>query len=202
MKCLVYGIYILEFVQSALITQVWFRKFVTSIGDVQAFNQVDMEWLVTPILTAIGEPSHRKNGWLMSNTPSRYILCPGILCASDSHFGTIDESCRSNYCSKLSKSLNTVKMLHSTQLSFIQLGGGIAMGVHAEQRKYYTLFWGARPMVFEWSAVAVWTTTPHKFIPNYLMTSLADVECWERPLRYHYCRIHDLSVCGLPPPCL
>ena len=33
---------------------------------------------------------------------------------------------------------------------------------------------------------------PRKFVPNYLMTSLVDVECWERPLRYHHCRVHDL----------
>jgi len=30
-------------------------------------------------------------------------------------------------------------MLHHTQLSFIQLGGGIAVGVYAEQKKYYSL---------------------------------------------------------------
>jgi len=29
------------------------------------------------------------------------------------------------------------------------------------------------------------------------MTSLADVEYWERPLRYNYCRVHDL-LCGFP----
>jgi hypothetical protein len=29
------------------------------------------------------------------------------------------------------------------------------------------------------------------------MTSLADVEHWERPLRYPYCRVHDL-LCGFP----
>ena len=29
------------------------------------------------------------------------------------------------------------------------------------------------------------------------MTSLADVEYWKRPLRYHYCCVHDL-LCGFP----
>jgi hypothetical protein len=29
------------------------------------------------------------------------------------------------------------------------------------------------------------------------MTSLADVEYWERSLRYNYCRVHDL-LCGFP----
>jgi hypothetical protein len=36
---------------------------------------------------------------------------------------------------------------------------------------------------------------PCKFVPNYLMTSLADLEYWERALRYHYCHMHDL-LCG------
>jgi len=30
------------------------------------------------------------------------------------------------------------------------------------------------------------------------MTLLADVECWESPLRYHYCYMYDLSVCEFP----
>jgi hypothetical protein len=31
------------------------------------------------------------------------------------------------------------KMLHCTQLSFIQLGGGIAVGIKVQQTKYYSL---------------------------------------------------------------
>jgi hypothetical protein len=50
-------------------------------------------------------------------------------------------------------------MLNGIQLSFIQLGGGIAVGVYTEQRKYYTLLGGAKLMVTEWSSIAVWTTT-------------------------------------------
>ena len=58
MKCLVYGIYILEVVQSALFTEMGFRTFITiNVGDVQVFNQVDMAWLNVPTLTAIGELS-------------------------------------------------------------------------------------------------------------------------------------------------
>jgi hypothetical protein len=86
-------------------------------------------------------------------------------------------------------------MLHGTQLSFIQLGGGIAVGVHTKRRKYYTLL-GA-PKRLSSNGVPLPYGQPRKFVPNYLMTSFADVERWERPMRYHYCRIHDL-LCGFP----
>ena len=55
MKCLVYGVYILEFIQSILITEDGFRIFVSSFGDVEAIDQVNTAWLSVPILTAIGE---------------------------------------------------------------------------------------------------------------------------------------------------
>ena len=104
MKYLVYGIYILEVVQSALVTEIGFRQFVTNLGDVQVFNRVDTAWLV-PTLTAVGELSRTERELLTSNIPPRYILCPGILCASDQNFGTIEASGGSNYCRKSSKAV-------------------------------------------------------------------------------------------------
>jgi hypothetical protein len=107
MKCLVYGINILEVVQSALITELEFRKLVTSFGDVQAFNRVETAWLI-PTLTAIGELSRTEQERLISNIPPRYILCPRILCASDQNVGTIKESCGSSYCCKFSKEVDYI----------------------------------------------------------------------------------------------
>ena len=63
-KCLVYGIYILEFIQSVLIIENSFRMFVTSFGDVEAVDQVKTAWLSVPILTAIGELSCARHGRL------------------------------------------------------------------------------------------------------------------------------------------
>jgi hypothetical protein len=102
MKCLVYGIYILEVVQSAIITQTGFRTFVAGPGDVQVLNRIETAWLI-PMLTAIGELSCTEHEQLTFNIPPRYILCPGILCVSDPHFGTIEETCGGNYCCKFSK---------------------------------------------------------------------------------------------------
>jgi hypothetical protein len=164
MKCLVYGIYILDVVQSALITDIEFRIFVTNFGNVQVFNRIETAWLI-PILTAIGEPSRTEHERVTSNIPPSHILRSGILRASDQNFGTIEENCRGHYCCKFSNEvyfiskLIGVKMLHVTQLSFIQLGAGIADGIHVEQKKYYTALWSTRPTVFQWTSIAVWTTT-------------------------------------------
>ncbi|CAA7260959.1 unnamed protein product [Cyclocybe aegerita] len=53
-KALVYGIYILETVQTGLIFQTAFRKYVTSFGDFQSLDQVGTLWLTVPMLTAVG----------------------------------------------------------------------------------------------------------------------------------------------------
>jgi hypothetical protein len=107
MKCLVYGIYILEVVQSALVTEMGFRTFVTmNLGDVQIFNRIDTVWLSVPILTAIGELSRTEHERLTPNILPRYILRSGILCASDQIFGTIEKSGGSNhYCKFLKRGL-------------------------------------------------------------------------------------------------
>jgi len=55
MKCLVYGIYILESIQSVLAFLSSFRKFVLGFGDVEAIDKVGTAWLSVPIFTAIGE---------------------------------------------------------------------------------------------------------------------------------------------------
>ena len=124
MKRLVYGIYILDVVQSAVITQIEFRIFITNFGDVQVLNRIETACLI-PILTTTGELSRTEHGWLTSNIPPSNILGPGVLCASDQNFGTIKENRRGHYCCKFLKEvysiygLNSVKccMAHSS-LSF------------------------------------------------------------------------------------
>ncbi|KIM49792.1 hypothetical protein M413DRAFT_59942, partial [Hebeloma cylindrosporum] len=51
-KCLVYAIYLLEFIQSVLVIEHGFQIFVTGFGDIGAIDQVGSTWSV-PILTAI-----------------------------------------------------------------------------------------------------------------------------------------------------
>jgi hypothetical protein len=65
LKCLVYGVYCLEFVQSVLVVDALFRIFVTRFGDAHALDQVETLWLSIPIITAISELSCIENEWLM-----------------------------------------------------------------------------------------------------------------------------------------
>ena len=110
MKCFVYGVYILDVIQSTVITEIEFRIFVTYFGDVQVFNRIETAWLI-PILTAIGEPSRTEHERVTSNIPPSHILRSGILCASDQIFGTIEEICRSHYCCKFSKEVYFISEL-------------------------------------------------------------------------------------------
>jgi len=64
MKYLVYGAYILEFIQSVLIIEDGFRIFVTNFGYTDAIDHVGTTWLSVPIFTAIGELSCVGHGWL------------------------------------------------------------------------------------------------------------------------------------------
>jgi hypothetical protein len=106
MKCLVYGIYFLEFIQSVLIVETTFRKFVTNFQDTGVFDRVETAWLSIPIITAIGKFFFKRRRCWDSNIPPRYILRPRVLCIPDQHFGKIEESCGSNHCCKSSKELH------------------------------------------------------------------------------------------------
>lgn len=60
-------------------------------------------------------------------------------------------------------------MLHHVQLSFIQLGGGIAVGINAEQKKFYTLLNTPEMLVLEGTSTGVRKT--FFFVLIYLITS-------------------------------
>jgi len=77
MKYLVYGIYILEVVQSALITKIGFWTFVTNLGDVQVFDRAKLTWLI-PTTTAIGELFHTEHEWPTSEIPPGTFFVQGF----------------------------------------------------------------------------------------------------------------------------
>ncbi|PBK88488.1 hypothetical protein ARMGADRAFT_358779 [Armillaria gallica] len=52
-KCLVYGIYIVEFVQTMIVTHDAFAAFGYGFGDIEALTDMDFIWLVVPIMGAI-----------------------------------------------------------------------------------------------------------------------------------------------------
>ncbi|PBK88480.1 hypothetical protein ARMGADRAFT_1167949 [Armillaria gallica] len=52
-KCLVYGIYIVEFVQTMIVTHDTFASFGYGFGELEALTEVCSSWLVVPIMDAI-----------------------------------------------------------------------------------------------------------------------------------------------------
>ncbi len=53
-KSLVYGVYVVEFVQTMLLTHDTFASFGYSFGDLEAFTEVRFSWLIVPIMGAAG----------------------------------------------------------------------------------------------------------------------------------------------------
>ncbi|KAK0495062.1 hypothetical protein EDD18DRAFT_1310262 [Armillaria luteobubalina] len=52
-KCLVYGIYIVEFVQTILVAHDAFAVFGYGFGDLEALTEMHFNWLILPIMIAI-----------------------------------------------------------------------------------------------------------------------------------------------------
>jgi len=113
MKYLVYGIYVLEVLQSVLLVQSTFRIFVTNFQDVGVFDRIGSSWLSIPILTAI-------DTFIVQGFYAHRI---SILSDSKKVAGAI------------------------VALSFIQLGGGVAVGVYAEKNKLYSLLFTPKILV-------------------------------------------------------
>ncbi|KIM36681.1 hypothetical protein M413DRAFT_31517 [Hebeloma cylindrosporum] len=134
MKCLVHGIYILELLQSVLAIYAGFRKFVTGFGDAEAVDRVNTAWLSIPILTAIGE---RSDG-----------VGHGLFESLISHQDTfIVQGFYAHRISILAKANKVAGAIIA--LSLIQLGGGIVVGVHTVQKKYYSSLTAPKYLVFQ-----------------------------------------------------
>ena len=77
-----------------------------------------------------------------------------------------------------------------TQLSFIQLGGGIAVGVHAKGDSNLLL---SKLQVSQ--AISLGVRTTASLSPTIWWHHLVGMVFWERALRYYDCHMHDL-LCG------
>ncbi|KAF8900386.1 hypothetical protein CPB85DRAFT_160417 [Mucidula mucida] len=52
-RCLVYGVYMLEFVQTAFVTYDAFKIFALGFGDLESLTAVHFHWLTIPVMSAI-----------------------------------------------------------------------------------------------------------------------------------------------------
>ncbi len=56
-KYLVYGIYVIEFVQTMLVAHDMFAMFGYGFGDIDALTKTNFNWLTVPIMSAVGARS-------------------------------------------------------------------------------------------------------------------------------------------------
>jgi len=169
MKYLVYGIYILEFIQSVIFTEYGFWIFVTSFGDIRAIDQVRTAWLSVPVITAIGElfsilRKARAADVLTSRQETTivhafYAHRISVLAQSKKVMGAIIVVSDQTFLLHL----RSQKLLHCTQLSIVELGGGIAVGVELQQIKYFSLTMAPGRMVPFYTSVGVRTTSQVHF---------------------------------------
>ncbi|KAK0434161.1 uncharacterized protein EV420DRAFT_1654172 [Desarmillaria tabescens] len=52
-KCLVYGVYIIEFVQMVLVTHDVFAVFGYGFGDIGALTRINFNWLTVPVISGV-----------------------------------------------------------------------------------------------------------------------------------------------------
>ncbi|PBK61333.1 hypothetical protein ARMSODRAFT_981678 [Armillaria solidipes] len=82
-KCLVYGIYIVEFVQTILFTHDAFAMFGYGFGDIKALTRMYFNWLTVPIMTAatasVGQGFYAYRIFILSQSRIIPIL---VICVS------------------------------------------------------------------------------------------------------------------------
>ncbi len=58
LKYLVYGIYVIESVQTILVAHDMFATFGYGFGDIDALTRMNFSWLTVPIMSAVGSRSN------------------------------------------------------------------------------------------------------------------------------------------------
>ncbi|SJK98191.1 uncharacterized protein ARMOST_01452 [Armillaria ostoyae] len=80
-KYLVYGVYVVEFVQTILASQDAFAAFGYGFGDIEALTEVHFNWLIVPIMSAVaafvgqGFYAHRIFILSRSRTVPAFVIC-------------------------------------------------------------------------------------------------------------------------------
>jgi len=144
-------------------------------------------------------------GGSSSNIPPRYILRPRILCISAQYLGSIEEGRGSNSHCKFSKESygiqNLINVAPYTALIYSTWRWDSSWGSSGAGE---VLLRALRPGKSGFREPQRRCMNYHpEYVPDYLMTTPADMDRWECGLRYHHCPVHDL-LCefdSFPPSC-
>ncbi|KAK0486408.1 hypothetical protein IW261DRAFT_1559810 [Armillaria novae-zelandiae] len=94
-KCLVYGVYILELIQTILVTHDAFTVFGYGFGDFEALTEMHSNWLILPITiaiaTVVAQVFYAYRIFILSRSRivSAFIICVSLTCTAASAFTSI-----------------------------------------------------------------------------------------------------------------
>ena len=131
-KCFVYSVFILEVMQTIIITHTAFRVFGEGYGNFAILDGIELGWFSVPILTGIGR--HCIGKWpfnLYLRGSYSCLYCANFLRLPNQRSFTIEMDRWSHYrgMHALGWSITISPNLSTFQLAFLQLGGSIASAV-------------------------------------------------------------------------
>ena len=131
-KFFVYSVFILEVMQTIMLTHTAFRVFGEAYGNFAILDGIDLAWFSVHILTGIGRHCIAKlllNLYLRDSCSCLY--CANFLCLPNQCSFTIERDRWSHYrgMHALGWSITISPNLSTFQLALLQLGGSIASAV-------------------------------------------------------------------------
>ncbi|PBK86563.1 hypothetical protein ARMGADRAFT_1066479 [Armillaria gallica] len=127
-KCLVYGIYIVEFVQTMVFTDAAFTTFGYGFGDLEALTGMYFNWFAVPIMSSVCIIT---SVWCFSadnaielNSP-RMSVTVGILCGASALCDIIIAICMTHYLMRSSTGFRRTQMLVTKLIRLIVETGSV-----------------------------------------------------------------------------
>ncbi len=131
-KYLVYGIYVIEFVQTMLISHDVFATFGYGFGDMDALTANNLSWFTVPIMSAVGA---RSNSYPFSVTYLEFSCWCGasLLCIQNLHIVEVTNHPDIHHLCSLLCSFSVALSLIYLQISLINSVASIFTGIYVFQ---------------------------------------------------------------------
>ncbi len=123
LKYLIYGIYIIEFVQTMVVARDTFVTFGYGFGDVEVLTRMNYDWLTVPIMSAVGARSHEY---------SRRCRA-GLLCVPNLHIVKITNHPDIRHLCSLLCSFSVAAQFIYSQISLTSSVAAVITGIYAFQ---------------------------------------------------------------------
>ncbi len=132
LKYLVYGIYVIEFVQTMIVAHDKFAVFGYGFGDIEALTRMNHSWLTVPVMSAVGA---RSVCYPLSVTYHEYSCgCrAGLLCIPNLHIIKIANHPDIHHLCSLLCSFSVAAQFIYLQISLTSSVAAVITGIYAFQ---------------------------------------------------------------------